>query len=165
VVNDDEPRTKNATQHATQTAMQTATTTTTNTTAGSVALEALALSRAGDTAGAVALLRGARDNGPLDEPATSLLFNLLQDATDDDDRAERLSLCDHGLALAKRPVTRSSWHLRRGTLHVERQDRAAALADLQMVLRLKASEDHTAQAQRALLVVAMWAKPPVKKRP
>ncbi len=138
---------------------------TTSATAGSVAVEALALSRAGDTAAAVALLRAARDNGPLDEPATSLLFNLLQDAADDDDRAERLSLCDHGLALAKRPVTRSSWHLRRGTLHVDRQDRAAALADLQLVLKLKASDDHTAQAQRALLVVATWAKPPAKKRP
>ena len=31
----------------------------------SVALEAVALSRTGDSAGAIALLRGARDTGPL----------------------------------------------------------------------------------------------------
>jgi hypothetical protein len=133
--------------------------------AASIALQALSLSRQGDVAGAIALLRQARDNGPLDEPATSLLFNLLHDAPDDEGHGERLALCEHGLALAKRPVTRSSWHLRRGALHVERHDRAAALADLQMVLKLKASDDHTAQAQKALLVVATMPKPPAKKRP
>jgi hypothetical protein len=134
----------------------------------SIALEALSMSRSGDVAGAVALLRAARDNGPLDEPATSLLFNLLQDAADDEGHGERLALCDHGLRLATRPVTRSSWHLRRGTLHVERGDRAAALVDLQMVLKLKASDDHAAQAHKALLAVATMAtmaKPPTKKRP
>jgi hypothetical protein len=147
----------------------TTTTTTTTTTPGgattSVALEALSLSRSGDVGGAVALLRAARANGPLDEPATSLLFNLVQDAPDDEGHGERLALCDDGLSLAKRPVTRSSWHLRRGLLHVERADRAAALVDLQAVLKLKASEDHTAQAQKALLVVATLPKPPLKKRP
>lgn len=132
---------------------------------GSIALEALGLSRAGDVLGAIALLRAARDNAPLDEPATSLLFNLLHDAADDEDCGERLALCDHGLALARRPLTRSSWHLRRGALHIERQDRAAALTDLQAVLKLKASEDHTAQAQKALLVVATLAKPTTKQRP
>jgi hypothetical protein len=121
---------------------------------GSVALEALALSRRGDVVGAIALLRVARDNGPLDEPATSLLFNLLQDVADDEDFAERLALCDHGLQLAQRPLTRSSWWLRRGMLHVAAGNRAAALADLQAVLRTKASDDHTAQAQKALLTVA-----------
>jgi hypothetical protein len=128
----------------------------------SVALEALSMSRGGDVAGAVALLRAARDNAPLDEPATSLLFNLLQDAADDEGHGERLALCHHGLRLATRPVTRSSWHLRRGTLHVERGDRAAALVDLQMVLKLKASDDHTAQAHKALLAVATMAKPTTK---
>lgn len=123
------------------------------------------MSRTGDVVGAIALLRAARENGPLDEPATSLLFNLLQDAPDDEGHGERLALCEHGLSLAKRPVTRSSWHLRRGTLHVERRDRAAALVDLQMVLKLKASEDHTAQAQKALLAVAAMPKPPAKQRP
>jgi hypothetical protein len=141
--------------------------TTTNgaTTTPSIALEALSLSRTGDVAGAIALLRAARDNGPLDEPATSLLFNLLQDAPDDEGHGERLALCEQGLSQAKRPLTRSSWHLRRGTLHVERHDRAGALADLQTVLKLKASEDHTAQAQKALLAVAAMPKPPTKKRP
>jgi len=126
------------------------------------------LSRSGDVAGAVALLRAARDNGPLDEPATSLLFNLLHDAADDDGHGERLALCDHGLRLAQRAVARSSWHLRRGTLYVERGDRASALLDLQMVLKLKASDDHTAQAHKALLAVATRATrvtPPTRKRP
>jgi hypothetical protein len=115
--------------------------------------------------GALALLRAARDNGPLDEPATSLLFNLQQDAADDEGHGERLALCDHGLRLATRPVTRSSWHLRRGTLHAERGDRAAALVDLQMVLKLKASDEHAAQAHKPLLAVATMTKPPTKKRP
>lgn len=123
------------------------------------------MSRTGDVKGALALLRSARANGPLDEPATSLLFNLLQDAADDDGHGERLELCAHGLSFSKRPVTRSSWHLRRGLLHVERQDRTAALGDLQMVLKLKASDDHTAQAQKALLAVAAMPKPATKKRP
>jgi hypothetical protein len=136
------------------------------TAAGNVALEALALSRAGDVAGALALLRAARDNGPLDEAATSLLFNLLQDIADDEDFAERLALCDHGLSLALRPVTRSSWHLRRGTLHLAARHRAGALADLQAVLRLKASDDHTTQAQKALLAVAELPAPtPPRRRP
>lgn len=134
---------------------------------GSLALEAVAMARTGDVAGALAVLRAARDNGPLDEPATSLLFNLLQDVGDDEDLGERLALCDHGLSIAKRPLARSSWHLRRGTLHLAARDRAAALADLQAVLRLKASEDHTAQAQKALLAVAQQlpAPPSTRRRP
>jgi hypothetical protein len=129
----------------------------------SIAVEALALSRTGDVVGAVALLRMARDNAPLDEAATSLLFNLLQDTQDADD--ERQALCDHGLSIAIRPVTRSSWHLRRGQLSIARGDRAGALTDLQMVLKMGASEDHTAQAHKALLTVASMAKAPARRRP
>lgn len=121
---------------------------------GSIALEALAVARTGDVHGALTLLRAARDNGPLDEQATSLMFNLLQDAADDESFGERLALCDHGLALARRPITQSTWYLRRGTLHLAARRRGEALADLQAVLRLNASEDHTTEARKALLAVA-----------
>ncbi len=120
----------------------------------SVALEAVALSRTGDSAGAIALLRGARDNGPLDEAATSLLFTLLGCRGDDiDDVDEQLALCEQGLALAKRPLTQSTWHLRRGLLLLQRAD-GAALKDLQRVLSLKASDDHLERARASLLEVA-----------
>lgn len=121
---------------------------------GSIALEALTLARTGDIRGALALLRAARDNGPLDEAATSLMFNLLHDAGDDESLSERIALCAHGLTLAQRPVTRSSWHLRRGTLHLAARRRGEALADLQAVLKLNASEDHTTEARKGLLAVA-----------
>ena len=121
----------------------------------SIALEALSLSRTGDREGAVALLLSARDNGPLDEPATSLLFTLLGDRGDDvDDHALRVALCDHALTLVARPMQRSTWHLRRGLLYVERREGARALVDLQRVLSLKASDDHLDQARAALLQVA-----------
>ena len=121
----------------------------------SLALEALALSRAGDREGAIALLLAARENSPLDDPATSLLFSLLGDRGDDvDDHALKLELCERGLELATRPVQRSTWHLRRGLLFLERREAGPALAEFQRVLSLKASDDHLEQARGALLQVA-----------
>jgi len=126
---------------------------------GSVALAALELSRVGDSAGAIALLRAARDNGPLDEAATSMLFTLLGDRGDDiDDVDEQLALCEHALTLSKRPITTSTWHLRRGLLLLGRGDGAGALKDLQRVLGLKASEDHLERARVSLLEVAKVMK-------
>jgi hypothetical protein len=118
---------------------------------GSVAAEAVQLSLNGDVAGALALLRQARENAPLDEAALSLLFNLLHDLGPTD---EVFAVCSEGLALAQRPVARSSWHLRRGLLAVEGARRTEAVNDLMAVLKLKASDDHVAQAQMARLAAA-----------
>lgn len=121
----------------------------------SIALEALALSRTGDRDAAITLLITARDNGPLDEPATSLLFTLLGDRGDDiDDDGLRVELCEHALTIVARPIQQSTWHLRRGLLRLGRREGALALADLQRVLSLKASDDHTEQARAGLLQVA-----------
>lgn len=122
---------------------------------GSVATEALQLSLKGDVAGALALLRAARENSPLDESALSLLFKLLQESGATD---EVITVCEEGLALAKRPVAKATWHLRRGLLLIEAKNRDAAVKDLMAVLKLKASEDHTAQAQKALLAAAQLPK-------
>ncbi len=125
----------------------------------SVALAALELSRVGDSTGAIALLRAARDNAPLDDAATSLLFTLLGDRGDDiDDIDEQLALCEHALTLAKRPLPQSTWHLRRGLLLLGRNDAAGALKDLQRVLTLKATDDHLERARASLLDVAKLKK-------
>ena len=118
---------------------------------GSVAGEALQLSLVGDVAGALALLRAARENGPLDEAALSLLFSLLKDTGPSD---ENMAVCAEGLALAKRPITTSTWHLRRGLLHLEAARRADAVKDLMVVLKLRCSEDQRAEANKALLKAA-----------
>ncbi|MDP2341453.1 MAG: hypothetical protein Q8O67_10865 [Deltaproteobacteria bacterium] len=123
--------------------------------AASIAAEALQLSLVGDVAGALALLRAARENAPLDEAALGLLFKLLGDAGPTD---EVLALCAEGLALAKRPITTSTWHLRRGLLHLEARRRADAVKDLMVVLKLKVSDDQRAEAQKALLRAAELPK-------
>lgn len=121
----------------------------------SIALEALGLSRTGDRDGAITLLLAARDNAPLDETSTSLLFTLLGDRGDDvDDHGLRIELCEHALTLVTRPMPRSTWLLRRGLMRLKRREAALALADLQSVLGLKASNDHLEQARAALLQVA-----------
>ena len=122
---------------------------------GSIAAEALELSRVGDVAGALVLLRAARSNGPLDESALSLLFNFLHDTGPSD---ELLAVCGEGLALAKRPITTSTWHLRRGLLHLESNAKDAAVKDLLVVLKLKVSDDHRARAQKGLLRAAELPK-------
>ncbi len=139
---------------------------------GSIASEALQLSLTGDIDGALALLRAARENAPLDQSALSLMFKLLQDRGPGD---EVFDICAAGIELAEqsaassslssspslssssgrnKPITRSTWHLRRGLLHVEGRNREDAVRDLLLVLKLKASDDHTAQAQKALLAAA-----------
>lgn len=129
--------------------------------AGSIAGEALKLSLTGDVAGALALLRAARENGPLDESALSLLFSLLHDQGPSDevfavcaDAIERAEQAQAAGKVRGKPITRSTWHLRRGLLHVEGRNREDAVRDLLLVLKLKASDDHTAQAQKALLAAA-----------
>ena len=122
---------------------------------GSVAAEALQLSLKGDVEGALGLLRAARENAPLDDSALSLLFNLLHDLGVSD---EVIAVCGEGLERAKRPVQKSAWHLRRGLLFIEGKNRDGAVKDLMAVLKLKASEDHTAQAQKALLAAAQLPK-------
>lgn len=118
-------------------------------------LEALTLSKAGDAPAAITLLIEARQNAPLDEAATALLFTLLGDRGDDiDDDPLRLALCHEGVALAKRPLQQSTWHLRRGLLYLARREAKDALADLQKVLSLRASTDHLERARAGLLEVA-----------
>ena len=124
--------------------------------AGSIAAEALQLSITGNVEGALGLLRAARSNGPLDESALSLLFSLLHDRRPVDD--EVIVICAEGLALAVRPVAKSAWHLRRGLLLVDAEDGAGAAKDLLAVLKLRASDDHVTQANRALLAAAQLKK-------
>lgn len=127
----------------------------------SLVFQALSFSQNGKRGEAVAILRAARDAGPLDDAATSLLFALLGEGTgqevvdiDDDDHDERLELCDHALGLSPKPLLRSTWLLRRGLVHLERKDAKGAVLDLQGVLRLAASPTHEQSARAALLRAA-----------
>lgn len=116
---------------------------------------ALALSREGDADGAARLLRDASAGGPLPDAHLSLLFQLL---TTRGTTEEALDLASTALEAAKAPLQRSTWALRRGLGHLERGARDAALADLQLVLKLKANEGHSDQARAALLKVAQLPK-------
>lgn len=127
----------------------------------SLTLTALSLAQTGKRGEAVALLRKARDAGPLDESATSLLYTLLGEGSgdeavdvEDDDRAERLALCEHALGLSPRPLGRSTWHLRRALLLLDAGLGREAVLDLQAVLKLKAAADHEEAARSALLKAA-----------
>jgi hypothetical protein len=111
--------------------------------------EALHLSRAGRVEEAAKKLR---EGGPSTEAERSLLFQLSSDAD------EKLALASTAIEGAKTPLQRSNWALRRGLLHLERLERDAALADLQLVLKLKANEGHVDQARTALLRVAQIPK-------
>jgi hypothetical protein len=118
--------------------------------------EALRLSREGDVDGAANLLREARAaQGALNDAQASLLFQLVTklDATD-----EGLEIASAALLTARSPLAKSQWAMRRGLLHIERGDREEALADLQVVMKLKANEGHVDQARAALLKVAQLAK-------
>lgn len=113
--------------------------------------DALHLSRSGDVEGAVALLREARARGTAKEAHLSLLFQLvtLREASD-----EALEIAGAALALARLPIGKSTWALRRGLVHLDKGHRDDALKDLQLVLKLRASEEHQDQARQALLRVA-----------
>jgi tetratricopeptide (TPR) repeat protein len=118
--------------------------------------EALRLSREGDVEAAAQLLRDARAQGPLPDAHLSLLFQLVsrRGVTD-----EAIDIATVALDAAKASFARSTWALRRGLSHLERGTRDDALADLQLVLKLKANEGHVEQARSALLRVAQLPKP------
>lgn len=103
--------------------------------------DALNLSRQGDVDGAIRILRAIE---PKSEAHWSLLWQLAPD----------LDVANAGCALAKTPIARSTWALRRGLLHLDARRKQPALADLQTVLKLRANDDHQAQARTALLQVA-----------
>lgn len=107
--------------------------------------DALDLSRRGDVDGAIRLLREVAAKG---EAHWSLLWQLAPD----------LEVADAGCALAKTPLAKSTWALRRGLLHLESARKAEALADLQLVLKLRVNDDHQTQARAALLQVAALKK-------
>jgi hypothetical protein len=111
--------------------------------------EALQLSRDGRVEEAATKLREA---GASTEAERSLLFQLSSDGD------EKLVLAGAAIESAKTPLQRSNWALRRGLLHLERLERDAALADLQLVLKLKANDGHVEQARVALLRVAQIPK-------
>jgi thioredoxin-like negative regulator of GroEL len=113
--------------------------------------EAMRLAREGDVEGACNLLREARAAGPAPDALSSLLFQLVsrRGVTD-----EALDVASAALAAARTPAARSTWALRRGLGHLERGQREPALADLQLVLKLRANPDHVEQAGAALLRVA-----------
>jgi hypothetical protein len=103
--------------------------------------DALDLSRRGDLDAAIRVLR---EVAPKSEAHWSLLWQLAPD----------LEVADAGCSLAKSPIARSTWALRRGLLHLEHNRKEPALADLQLVLKLRANDDHQTQARAALLQVA-----------
>lgn len=117
--------------------------------------QALALSRDGDVDGAAAVLREARAHGPLSDAHLSLLFQLVTKTGISD---EAFDVADAALSQAKTPIARSMWAMRRGLAHLERAQRDQALADLQLVLKLKANDGHVEQARAALLRVAQLPK-------
>jgi hypothetical protein len=103
--------------------------------------DALDLSRRGDVDAAIRVLRDVTSKG---EAHWSLLWQLAPD----------LDVANAGCGLAKTPIAQSTWALRRGLLHLEHKRKKEALADLQLVLKLRASDDHQTQARAALLQVA-----------
>ena len=106
--------------------------------------EALRISRSGDVAGAIELLRASEPT----QAHLSLLFQLVSAPE------EAIEIASAALALAKLPMAKSTWALRRGLLHLEKGHRDQALNDLQQVLKLRASEEQQTQARQALLRVA-----------
>ena len=117
--------------------------------------EALRLSRSGDVEAAANLLREVRAGGAPSDAHLSLLFQLVTKTSASD---EGVDVATEALSMAKSPVSKSGWALRRGLLYIERGERSGALADLQLVLKLKANEGHVDQARAALLKVAQLPK-------
>ena len=112
---------------------------------------ALAFARAGKVDQALAILRDEEHQGHVDDALMSLLFALLSAR---ERNTDALEVCTRALDREMPSMARSTWSLRRGLLCIELGDRDGALADLQLVLRLKASEPQLEQARRALLKVA-----------
>lgn len=108
--------------------------------------EALDRARRGDVQGALDLLLGEEAPEP-DENVQGFVFMLLKARGDLD---EALRLADGCTAGAADDFARSVWLLRRGLLHLDRDDKMRAMVDLNHVLRLAVTPDHTEQARRAL---------------
>ena len=110
----------------------------------------------GDLEGAIDVLRRFIGEGrAVTNAHFSLLFQLLTLRAPTANEA--LEVAGAGLAQAQVPITKSTWALRRGLIHLEQGRRADALADLLLVLKLRASEDQQSQARKALLRVAALA--------
>lgn len=118
-------------------------------------IRALTLSQAGDVDGALTLLDGLAADGPYDKDAESLRFMLLLRRHRSDDA---LAVASRSLSQPLETLARSTWHLRRGLLHLEHDRPLPALEDLQEVLKLRASPDHEAQARQGLLQVALQGR-------
>lgn len=114
-------------------------------------MRALGLAQAGEAEAALAALCEAGAEEPVDFDAEGLKFVLLQRLRRDDDV---LDLIAKVLVHPMPPLARSTWHLRRGLLHLEARRPHPALQDLQEVLKLAASPDHEKQARSALLRAA-----------
>jgi predicted TPR repeat methyltransferase len=105
------------------------------------------MSRDGDVVGAVALLESEADLGL---EGLGLLYMLVQRLGD---TTRALACADRALTMAADDLPRSTWELRRGLCSLQLGQRADALAALQAVLRLRASDDHVAQAHQGLLAL------------
>ena len=119
---------------------------------------ALAASRAGDARGALALLLDEDGPPPEDEAELSLIFMLLKRLGE---LSRALDIATTCLERATSPEAQSTWHLRRGLLHIDADQRDAALADLQAVLRLGVNPHHCAQVRASL---ARLMRGPAAKR-
>jgi hypothetical protein len=113
--------------------------------------EALALARAGDVDGAIALLREARSTRALSDGERTLFFQFLGARALLD---EALEVATEAVEVGGTTLMRSNWTLRRGLLFLELAQRDDALKDLLLVQKLKANEGHLEQARAALLKVA-----------
>jgi len=123
--------------------------------------QALAHARRGEVDEALAILRREEREGRADERLLTLLFALLSAR---ERNGEALEVAGVALARVTAPVARSTWALRRGLLHLAAKARAEALADLQLVLTLRANEGHQEQARKALSLVAALPKPARPRR-
>ncbi|MFZ9889520.1 MAG: hypothetical protein ACO3JL_18650 [Myxococcota bacterium] len=114
-------------------------------------MRALGLAQAGDAEAALAALEEATPSESMDFDEEGLRFVLLQRLGREDDV---ITLIARVLAQPMLPLSKSTWHLRRGLLHLSAQRAQLALQDLQEVLKLAACPDHEEQARLALLRAA-----------
>lgn len=114
-------------------------------------MRALGLAQAGEAEAALAALCEEGNEEPVDLDVEGLKYILLQRLGRDDGVLDLISkVLVHPLP----PLARSTWHLRRGLLHLEARRPHPALQDLQEVLRLAASHEHEEQARAAMLRAA-----------